>query len=63
MQAAFQIPKFVTKPTKKYVVTYSVDVYVDSVDEDNAVEQAFDLAQTDFEKKCYAKVEEIKNRK
>ena len=60
---AFEIPKFVGKATKKYLVKYSVDVYVDSVDEDNAVEDAFQLAQTEFEKKCYAKVEEIKQRK
>jgi len=64
MQAtAFDIPKFLSKPTKKFLVKYSVDVYVDSIDEDNAVEDAFKLAQTDFEMKCYAKVEEIKQRK
>lgn len=59
----FDIPRFMDKPTKKFLVKYSVDVYVDSIDEDNAVEEAFKLAQTEFEKKCYAKVEEIKQRK
>ena len=64
---AFDVPKYLDalskKPLKKYLVTYSVDVYVDAPDDDQAVERGWAKAQTEFEPKAYASLKEIKGNK
>ena len=77
--AAFEIPKYVKmdKPTKKYKINFGLEIWIDSENEDAAVENGFDMItkdlynrfskeqveQSDFYKKCFARVEEIKKRK